>query len=159
MVLEECHGCGWKVEGGAFRCRSRFETILARDFSDVRYFRTHRLLVDTYCLQHPDEFCASAKSLAAHLVGLCWILELGAKPSIGPEKLHRWLDGDRHLEKTAIPRERGRLTIGDLPQEDDPVLWGKAVWRWAEETWSSYHTLHTVAREWLSQAQAIVTCA
>ena len=51
------------------------DKLLARDFSDVTYFRVHRLLVDTYCVQHPERYCVSFKSLAAHLVGLCWSLE------------------------------------------------------------------------------------
>jgi hypothetical protein len=51
--------------------------LLARDFTDAAYFRVHRMIVDTYCLQHPDRYCVSAKSLAAHLTGLCWLIEHG----------------------------------------------------------------------------------
>lgn len=137
------------------RLQGRFDETLARDSSDARYFSTHRLLVDTYCLQHPDEFCASAKSLAAHLVGLCWVLEEGARPGVGPEDLHRWLNGNRKLSKPAVPKQRGRLNNGDLPQEDDPLAWGQAVRRWARETWIAYSPLHAVARQWSQWRGAI----
>ena len=152
-MLEPCHGCGWRVEGGYSGCRARFDEILARDFSDARYFASHRLMVDTYCLQHPDESCASAKSLAGHLVGLCWILEHEAQSSVGPKALQRWLNGNRQLSKPPIPSERGRLTIGDLSLEDDPKAWAEAVMRWAETTWKAYESLHPVAREWLEIAR------
>jgi hypothetical protein len=152
-MLKACAGCGWQVEGGSTTCRTLFEEALARDFSDSRYFRVHRLMVDTYALQHPDEFCASAKSLAAHLVGLCWILEENASPAVGAEELRRWLDGNRRLVKPAVPQFRGRLTLGDLSQEADPDAWERAIKEWALETWQAYCDLQATARDWLKAAQ------
>src|SRR5947209_3114855 len=66
-----CPGCGFTAPAGARDCRERFEELCARDFGDYRYGRVHRRMVDAYCLQHPETHCVSAKSLAAHLVGLC----------------------------------------------------------------------------------------
>jgi len=37
-------------------------TMIAREFGDFRYAREHRLTVDAYSLQHPDEYMRSAKS-------------------------------------------------------------------------------------------------
>ena len=156
-MIEACHGCGWQVEGGAAGCRSRFEEALARDFSDPFYFRSHRMFVDTYCLQHPDEYCASAKSLAAHLVGLCAILESSASSAAGSAKLQQWLNGARDLGKPQMPDRRGSITIGDLPFDADPTAWAEAVHRWAEETWRAYAPLHPVAREWLGLANGSLT--
>lgn len=149
---EPCDQCGWAGAGGRAGCRARFELFLARDFSEALFFRSHRMFVDTYCLQHPDDFCASAKSLAAHLAGLCWILERGAGAAAGPESLHRWLDGARELDKSALPEHRGAITLGDLPQDGDSSGWGEAVRRWAESTWAAYAPLHVIARAWLAQA-------
>jgi hypothetical protein len=112
------------------------------------------MFVDTYCLQHPEDYCASAKSLAAHLVGLCWILEAGAHPGLGPDKLHRWLSGNTSLGKPPIPSSRGSMTIGDLPQSSGPEEWERAVEHWARSTWDAYAELHPLAREWMKQAAA-----
>lgn len=49
-----CDECGWAEAGGRQGCRERFEAYLARDYSDPQFFRAHRLLVDAYCLQHPE---------------------------------------------------------------------------------------------------------
>jgi hypothetical protein len=149
---EACDECGWPAAGGRAGCRARFDDYIARDFSDVLYFRTHRLFVDTYALQHPDQFCRSAKSLAAHLVGLGWILESGASPAIGPDALHRWLDGRTDLDKPALPVNHGAITIGDLSGEADPAAWADQVLHWAHSTWQAYAPLHAQAREWLARA-------
>jgi hypothetical protein len=154
MTDESCDQCGWAEAGGRAGCRARFEEFLARDFSDALYFRVHRLLVDAYCLQHPDQFCVSAKSLAAHLAGLGWILEGGASPASGPEGLQRWLSGNRALEKPTLPEERGETTIGDLPADAGPGEWSAAVRRWAETVWAAYAPVHDVARRWIAEAAA-----
>ena len=56
-------------------CQEMFDHLLARSFSDLTYGRFHRIFVDLYSLQHPDKYCASAKSFAAHLTGLCCVME------------------------------------------------------------------------------------
>ncbi len=57
------------VPDGTAGCVALFEEVQVRDYSDFRYARVYRKMVDTYCLQHPDRYCASAKSFAAHLTG------------------------------------------------------------------------------------------
>ena len=153
MDATSCIGCGWQVEAGYAGCRRRFDDMLARDFSDPRYFRTHRLMVDTYCLQHPSEFCVSAKSFAAHLAGLCWVLEHNADPAMEPERLRQWLNGHCSLWKPEPPIYRGPITIGDLTMKDDPNEWAQAVRQWAEATWAAYADFHLMARHWIEEAQ------
>lgn len=153
MAQAPCGGCGWRVDGGTAGCRERFETLLARDFSDARFFGVHRLSVDCYALQHPDDYCASAKSLAAHLVGLAVIVEGEANPAIGSSDLRDWLDGNRALDKPALPAERGAVTLGDLEAIEEPGAWREAVRQWADSVWAAYTPLHGLAREWLAQAR------
>jgi hypothetical protein len=76
-----CSGCGLMVPGGEPGCQALFAELLARSFSDLAYGRFHRILVDTYSLQHPERYCASARSPAAHLGGLCCGLEHGGHPA------------------------------------------------------------------------------
>jgi hypothetical protein len=149
---EPCPGCGHG--GGAAECRSAFEEMLARDYGDPLFFGCHRLFVDAYCLQHPERHCVSAKSLAAHLAGLCQILEDGASEATGSDCLQRWLSGAPALEKPALPPGRGALTLADLAGIDDPAAWRKAVREWAESVWEAYAELHPIARSWSSRARA-----
>jgi hypothetical protein len=143
-----CTGCGRIIEGGREGCRAAFDVLLGRDFSDPRFFAMHRLFVDTYSLQHPDEFCVSAKSLAAHLVGLCLIVEKDVSPATGSQRLKRWLDGRRELEKPVLPKVRGDMTLADVETIDDPGEWAEALRRWAQSTWEAYRSLHPQARLW-----------
>lgn len=69
-----------------------FEEFGARSFADPPYWRVHRMMVDAYCLQHPERYCVSAKSLAAHLTGLCCAFEHGGHPSVNAA-VQRWLNG------------------------------------------------------------------
>jgi len=150
---ERCEGCGLVVPGGTSGCQALMDELLARDFSDVLYFRVHRLMVDTYALQHPERYCASAKSLAAHLAGLCSILEFGGNRATGSDALRKSLDGGRmDLEKPEIPARRGELTIADVRGAAGPVAYGDAVERWARSTWDAYTPLQELARSWTEAA-------
>lgn len=153
-MSEFCSGCGRAVAGGTRGCRAEFDALVGRDFSDPRFFASHRLFVDIYALQHPDEFCRSAKSLAAHLCGLGLILEGGASAATGAATLRAWLDGPRALDKPAVPAERGAITIADLAGIDDPAAWRAALQAWAMSTWAAWSDLHAVSREWTSEAKA-----
>jgi len=56
-----CQECGAVVPEGKAGCLKVFEEIIAREFSDYRYGRIHRLTVDVYSLQHPEEYMCSGK--------------------------------------------------------------------------------------------------
>ena len=151
-TAEYCSGCG--APGGTAACRASFEELIARDFTDPAFFAVHRMFVDTYCLQHPEDFCASAKSLAAHLVGLCLILEEGASAATGATFLRDWLDGARALDKPRLPAERGRTVLADLAGIDATSAWRHAVRRWADSTWDAYAELQPLARRWAAAARS-----
>jgi hypothetical protein len=154
-MSEICSGCGRPVPGGTAGCRAAFDELVGRDFADARFFASHRLFVDIYSLQHPDQFCRSAKSLAAHFCGLCLILEEGASAATGAAALRAWLDGPRALAKPAVlPADRGAITIADVAGIEEPAAWRAALDRWAASTWAAWRDLHEVARTWVAEAMA-----
>lgn len=105
-----CSGCGLAVPGGTPACRLIFDDYIAGEWNNPISYRYHRMFVDTYCLQHPDQFCASAKSFAAHLTGLCAAFEHKSHPSV-LNAVNRWLSGNPSLTKPELPSFRGALTI------------------------------------------------
>lgn len=149
-----CSGCGLVVPGGAVSCQAIVDELWAREFSDVSYFGVHRMTVDTYSLQHPERYCASPKSLAAHLTGLCWLLEREGNRAVGSESLQQWLNGTPRLEKPAIPSFRGKLTVADVGEAASPAAYARAVEAWARSTWEAYSSLHPLARNWIQLAVA-----
>jgi hypothetical protein len=57
-------------------CWALYGEILAREYSDYRFMRMHRLTVDTYAVQHPGiDVLAARRSVAVHLSRLYLLLE------------------------------------------------------------------------------------
>lgn len=149
-----CSECGAQVEGGNAGCEALFNELGARDFSDPRYGATHELLVDAYCLQHPQRYCSSAKSYAAHLTRMCCGIERGGKREIYAA-IPRWLSGPAKIERPQTLAERGPITIAtiaDLRSAQTPEEHAKLVREWAANVWQAYAPQHEIARRWLSAA-------
>ena len=142
------------VAGGTAGCQRMFDNFRAREMSELApSYASTRLAVDVYCLQHPDRYCVSAKSLAAHLTGVGWAVER-AGDEWGLRKLQRWLDTGPKLEKAALPAGRGAMTIADLANAADSDEYVAALDRWARSTWAAYSELHEIARRWIDAAIA-----
>jgi hypothetical protein len=149
---ERCAGCGLAVAGGTAGCQSIMDEVLALHFSDATYFSVHRLFVDAYCLQHPDAYCVSFKSLAAHLAHLCWSLEYAGSRAIPSEPIRRWVERHPHLAKPPLPAFRGELTVADVARVTSPAEHHDVVVHWAESTWVAYAALQAIARQWVQFA-------
>ncbi|MDP9266655.1 MAG: DUF5946 family protein [Chloroflexota bacterium] len=150
-MTDTCAGCHLAVEGGTEACQALFDRMTLRVMSDARYARVHRLAVDAYTLQHPDRYCRSAKSLAAHLTGMCCGLEHGGSEATYAA-LQQWLNGRSPVEKSRIPAFRGATTLADALAAEDPVAHARAVEEWARSTWEAYAPLHALARRWIAEA-------
>ena len=147
-------GCGLLIEGGTAGCQAMFDEFRVREMSELASsYASTRLSVDVYCLQHPDRYCVSAKSLAAHLTGVGWAVERGGG-EWGLRQLQRWLDTGPKLEKPAPPAGRGALTIADVASAEDTDAYVAALDRWARSTWAAYSELHEIARRWIDSAVA-----
>ena len=149
-----CEGCGLEIAGGTAGCQAMFDEFWAREMSELApSYASTRLTIDVYCLQHPDRYCVSAKSLAAHLTGVGWAVERGGG-EWGLRRLQRWLDSGPALEKPAIPAGHGALTIGYVASAADTDAYVAALDRWARSTWAAYSELHDAAARWIDAAVA-----
>ena len=149
---DTCDGCGLRIAGGTAGCQALFDEFRVREAAELAGSYTDtRLTIDLYCLQHPDRYCVSAKSLAAHLTGVCWALERGGGEE-GLRRLQRWLNGRVELVKPPVPASRGDRTVADLAGVTGPNEYPAAVDRWARSTWAAYADLHAIARAWIREA-------
>ncbi len=150
-MMERCAGCGAPLEGGMQACQERMDAVgVAATTAGIGY-PLRRLMIDTYCLQHPDRYCVSGKSLAAHLTGAAWQLDLAGGRD-GLDHLQRWLDGPRQLPRPPVPADRGRLTVVDFERALERDGWPTAIDLWARSTWLAYAPLRTLAYEWIAAA-------
>lgn len=134
------------------KCKEIFEMILAKEFTDFRYAKVHRLTVDTYALQHPEIYMISPKSFAAHLTGMCCAMEYGNDPEL-LRLLQKWLNGKKHLEKPQVLEKTGSMAISHVANARDAAEHTRLVNEWATDVWHAYHVYHDLARDWIEQAK------
>jgi hypothetical protein len=147
-----CEDCGAAVAGGRDVCLKLFEEVIAREFSDYRYGRIHRLTVDAYSLQHPDKYMRSGKSFAAHLTGMCAALEHGDAQDLN-RAVQKWLSTNPQVEKPAhLPGRRGDLTITYIHGAPDANEHVNRVKEWARDVWAAWAEHHALARRLIDEA-------
>ena len=148
---EICQSCGARVAGGRAGCQALFNQIGARSYENPGYAAAHELLVDAYCLQHPEPYCHSAKSYAAHLTRMCCGIERGGDRKIY-RAIHIWLSSRGEIEKPDVLASRGELTIAHVQAARNVEEHQKFVREWAENIWKAYAPQHALARKWLDAA-------
>ena len=145
-----CPLCGAAV-GGLDGCVGHMNALLVQANEDARYAGVYRLAFDAFCMQHPERHGVSAKSYAAHLMGLCHGIEhADAVPSYW--SIAKWLNTPRDLIKPQPPTKRGTMTIADVPGAASPEEHAERVRAWAAVVWAAYASQHAIAREWLRRA-------
>lgn len=154
---EPCPYCGAPETGGYTGCQGIMDALTLRMLDDPvgsGGYALRRAVVDCYCLQHPEIYCVSAKSYAAHLTGLCVWEEHGGSQEIN-ETVRRWLDGRKDMSKPAIPDARGVMTVAFVAAAKTPAdLRGRAK-AWAQSTWAAYADLWVVARMYIVEARML----
>ena len=147
-----CTVCGAVVAQGGVGCLRLFEEILAKEFSDYRYGRIHRLTVDAYSLQHPDEYMRSGKSFAAHLTGMCIACEYEDTQVLN-QAVQKWLSTNPKIEKPVqLPAARGNLTISYVHSAIDAEQHVGRVKEWARDVWNAWSEHHALARQLIREA-------
>jgi hypothetical protein len=146
---DRCDGCGLEVEGGTDGCQALFDDESVREYGNVAFAGRRRLVVDTYALQHPDRYCKSAISLAAHLTGVNVAIEHRAREELLNDAVQRWLSRRPELERPDVPANRGPLTIADVLAATSVNDHRAVVERWARGTWTAYLDLQSIARAWV----------
>jgi uncharacterized protein DUF5946 len=150
-----CPSCGARL-GGREGCQSAFDQLSAQAWASPIRAAAHNLGVDTYAMQHPEEYGRSPKSYAAHLTALYCGIE-----HAGDQKLYwaiaRWLDGSATVEKPPLVARRGSLTIADVYASATDEEYADLVRRWARNVWAAYSDQQKLARSWLEAVRARTT--
>lgn len=157
--MEICPDCGARVPvsdlpghaylGASPGCWAVYGEVLAREYSDARYFAVHQLTVDAYAAQHPGKpERRSIQSVGVHLVALYQALELdfspaqivAARKASASNRAFVWLDPP--------PPGDGTLTINDVVTASDPEEHRQVVRAWAESVWRHWAPHHAQVRAW-----------
>ena len=153
MSETRCPECHRAIAGGLAACQADFEALQGRELAEPSSYASHRLMVDAYSLQHPERYCLSARSYAAHLTGLLAAMEYASRPEV-LRALQHWLSSRPALEKPALPASRGERTIASVLGAPDRLALARAIRAWGESVWAAYAPWHALAREWAAAAFA-----
>ena len=158
LVGSKCTECGAKVPDEFSSCDELFMSVLTplglRWTESPDIAALHRLLVDTFAMQHPKRSCKSAKSYAAHLTGLCCGVEYNGAQSIYAA-LQSWLNGPVEaigISRPTEPDDRGALTIRYVYDAETQTELAVRMHKWAQEVWEAYASQHEIARNWIRKA-------
>lgn len=158
LVDSKCTECGATVPDEFASCDELFRSILMplglrlAESPDVAVL--HRLIVDTFSMQHPKRSRKSAKSYAAHSTDLCCGVEYNGVQSVNAA-LQRWLNGPAEaigITRPAEPDYRGALTIRYVYDAETEAEFTVRVHEWAKEVWEAYSSQHEIARNWIRKA-------
>ena len=151
MTDDRCPACGALVSGGRDGCQSLFDELTAHAVANPAYAVRRELAFDTYCMQHLESYCRSAKSYAAHLTRLCCGLEYGGDPKVY-EAIQKWLNGAARLEKPPVLAQLGSLTVADVRKAGTAEEHARLVHDWATNVWEAYRSQYDIARAWITAA-------
>jgi hypothetical protein len=131
-------------------CWAIFGEVLAREYSDYRYGRNHRLTVDAYAVQHPGQPSPkSIQSVIVHLAGLYLVLEREmplAKSTTFMQQLTMHKSMFTWLEP---PKDMGPATVHDIWKAEDADTHLVAVKQWAASAWLAWEVHHQQVRAWV----------
>jgi hypothetical protein len=149
---DHCPECGGQVKGGRGGCQALFDEITYMMGSNLRIAAIHRLSLDTYCMQHVESYCASARSYAAHLVGLWWGIN-HPDDSAPVVPVLRSLNLNDKLIKPPVLRNRGSISLPDVMTGAHPASdideFVRHVHAWANNVWQAYDSQHEMIRMWI----------
>jgi len=151
---DRCPECGAQVKGGRGGCQALFDEITYAMGEEPRIAALHRLALDTYCMQHVESYCESAKSYAAHLVGLWWGVHHLDDPAPAAPALN-FLNRNLQLVKPPILSKRGSITLPALMaayhESGDVDQFVNDVRDWSKEVWDAYASQHEIVQKWLGE--------
>jgi hypothetical protein len=134
-------------------CWACFGEVLAREYSDLRYHKVHRLTVDAYALQHPGQPSPqSIQSVTLHAISLCAVLEEGVALHQATAIIQQATQDKSRFEWLPPPPSMGTLTVADVYLAADAHEHARLVRRWAESAWAAWEMHHATIRRWLSES-------
>lgn len=164
-----CPGCGASVPdvdgpvhaymSSAPGCWQHYGEVLAREYGRGGFGSAHRLTVDTYAVQHPqNRDRRNRRSVALHLMSLCLFLDraedmLRATSAIAEHAERR--RGGSEFPWLEPPPSLGELTVVHVYTAQGPAEHVQRVRAWAASAWNAWSEHHARVRGWLDNREII----
>ncbi len=154
-----CPGCGGLfpvTKGPVHRymesspgCWETFGRVLEREYSDIQYYRVHRISVDTYAVQHPGQPSRQTiQSVGLHLLRLSCFLEDGLTQEQANSVMTQAARFKQTFTWLSPPEPPYQITVFDVVNAENADDHYSIVNQWAASTWNSWSHHHEVIRHW-----------
>jgi len=158
-------GCGGlfpEMEGPTHRymtsvpgCWDAFGNVVGREFSGWWVGEVHRLVVDSYAVQHPGEGSRQAvQSVGLHLVALHLTLDEAVPNETVTRALQRGAKGTVAFTPLAPPEEPRWMTVLDVLAAATFEEHQAQARAWAASVWEAYRPHHALVRRWAGEVLA-----
>jgi hypothetical protein len=159
MQASRCFSCGalvQEIDGPVHRymdsspgCWAAFGEVLAREYSDWRYTKNHRLTVDAYAVQHPGKPSPQTiQSVAVHLTSLYLVLERGMSHQEAAARMQALTKHKAAFFWLEPPATLGSITVRDVLDVESAEAHLHTVERWAHSAWEAWHERRDQIRQW-----------
>lgn len=154
MMVEKCRSCGAETPlsttgvthaylDASPGCWERYGEVLAREYSDSKYFSVHAITVDAYALQHPgQESSKTTNSVNLHLASLYAYYRKNAELHELSTLKSRLANFKNQFQWLQPPKDLGAITVNEIwaattaqQHRDRVIQWGETVL----DCWSEYH--------------------
>ena len=163
-----CFACGAKclnIPGESHKymlaapgCWAMFCEIMAKEFSDVTYWKAHQFTVDAYAAQHvgKKEDKRAVNSVNIHLASLYAIFEEGMPTYEAPELRKQF---SQHFKGTGVlkwlepPNSLGEMTVYDPWNNEKSTAHFDITKNWAKSVWDAWSHQHEKIAELFEQVK------
>ena len=152
MNKKHCSACGASVIGGDEGCQALYDDYVFHAYLEPRLAVLHSVVFDTYCMQHVETHCNSAKAYAVHIAGLCCAVEYESDPLLYMA-IPRWLNTNAELKEPTLLKQKSHLTIFDVHAAVTLDARVEIVHAWAADVWQLYADEHEIVRTWIKAAR------
>ena len=142
--ITSCQGPVHAYLGGNAACWKAYGEILAREYGDPRYMKSHRWTVDAYSAQHPGKPDPRATaSVYMHLMALYLLIEKN-KTSIEATHALQMVTREQKDQMIwlPIPQKLGTITVIDVSEATTPDAHDSLVKQWARSVWRAWSDHH-----------------
>ncbi|NGX63494.1 MAG: hypothetical protein KR126chlam6_00906 [Candidatus Anoxychlamydiales bacterium] len=157
---KHCPGCNAVFEedendpihpyiGASKGCWKFFTEVLAWEGENFGYPKIHRLLVDSYCAQHPGvKSRKSIQSVAIHLIALYMAVEKQIDLKVITKSMDRALSKGAIFEWLEPPEDMGNITILDIKKAKSLKEYEDILYKWARSILKAYSKHHDIIKTW-----------
>jgi hypothetical protein len=152
-----CLECGATCSDHYPSCLHMFERTIVELSNQPHWRGELRMAMDAYALQHLEQFCPHRRSVAVHLMGLCWGLEWNGDPKVA-KAMQRWLERQHDLPEIPPPfisPFQEMMSVSDviLPFDpDSPEPFVQSIRVWSQSVWQIWQEQHHQVRKWIQTA-------